>query len=140
MSQPLWIAAGARVIAVHAVLLLLALRLLRAPAFSSRAASQAAVGGYSSAPVVAEIYQPAWLAVGRPLAVVWQRHRHLRRTGRRPVAERCSRAAAAPMKTRTKLILEPCSPQDRFGLRPPPNIPARVGLRRYRYHSPLISG
>jgi uncharacterized membrane protein len=70
VSQPLWIAAGALVIAVHAILLLLALRLLRAPAFFFGAASQAAVGGYSSAPVVAEIYQPGLAPVGLLLAVV----------------------------------------------------------------------
>ena len=48
----------------------MALRLLRAPAFYFGAASQAAVGGYSSAPVVAEIYQPGLAPVGLLLAVV----------------------------------------------------------------------
>lgn len=70
VAQPLWIVAGIVVIAVHAVCLLLALRLLRAPAFFLGAASQAAIGGYSSAPVVAEIYQPGLAPVGLLLAVV----------------------------------------------------------------------
>jgi len=70
VAQPLWIVAGVVVIAVHATCLLLALRLLRAPAFFLGAASQAAIGGYSSAPVVAEIYQPGLAPVGLLLAVV----------------------------------------------------------------------
>lgn len=70
VTQPLWIVAGVIVIAIHAVVLLVALRLLRAPSFFLGAASQAAIGGYSSAPVVAEIYQPGLAPVGLLLAVV----------------------------------------------------------------------
>jgi len=70
VTQPLWIVAGAVVIAVHGLVLLAALRLLRAPAFFFGAASQAAIGGYSSAPIVAEIYQPGLAPVGLLLAVV----------------------------------------------------------------------
>ncbi len=70
VSQPLWIVAGVVVIAVHALVLLGALRLLRAPSFFLGAASQASIGGYSSAPVVAEIYQPGLAPVGLLLAVV----------------------------------------------------------------------
>ncbi len=70
LAQPLWIAAGAVVLLVHASVLLVALRLLRAPAFFFGTASQAAIGGYSSAPVVAEIYQPGLAPVGLLLAVV----------------------------------------------------------------------
>jgi uncharacterized membrane protein len=44
--------------------------LLRAPSFFLGAASQAAIGGYSSAPVVAEIFQPGLAPVGLLLAVV----------------------------------------------------------------------
>jgi uncharacterized membrane protein len=70
VAQPLWIVAGAVVIAVHGLVLLAGLRLLRAPAFFFGAASQAAIGGYASAPVVAEIYQPGLAPVGLLLAVV----------------------------------------------------------------------
>jgi uncharacterized membrane protein len=70
LAQPLWIVAGAVVVAVHGVVLLVSLRLMRAPAFFFGAASQAALGGYSSAPIVAEIYQPGLAPVGLLLAVV----------------------------------------------------------------------
>ena len=70
VAQPLWIVAGALVLLVHGAVLLVALRLLRAPSFFFGAASQASVGGYSSAPVVAEIYQPGLAPVGLLLAVV----------------------------------------------------------------------
>lgn len=70
VTQPLWIVAGVVVIAVHALVLLVTLRLLRAPSFFLGAASQAAIGGYSSAPVVAEIFQPGLAPVGLLLAVV----------------------------------------------------------------------
>ena len=45
-------------------------RLLRAPLFFFAAASQACVGGYSSAPLVAAIYHPAMAPVGLLLAVL----------------------------------------------------------------------
>ena len=70
VTQPLWIVAGAIVIAVHAIVLLVALRLMRAPSFFLGAASQASIGGYASAPVVAEIYQAGLAPVGLLLAVV----------------------------------------------------------------------
>ena len=69
-SQPLWIVAGVIVIGVHAIVLLAVLRWMRAPSFFLGAASQAATGGYSSAPVVAEIYQQGLAPVGLLLAVV----------------------------------------------------------------------
>ena len=52
------------------IVLIAALRLLRAPSFFLGAASQASIGGYSSAPVVAEIYQAGLAPVGLLLAVV----------------------------------------------------------------------
>jgi len=70
VAQPLWIVAGAIIIAVHALVLLGALRLMRAPSFFLGAASQASTGGYASAPVVAEIYQAGLAPVGLLLAVV----------------------------------------------------------------------
>ena len=70
LSHPQFVLLGVIVIAVHAVFLFAALRLLRAPLFFLGAASQACVGGYSSAPLVAAIYHPATAPVGLLLAVL----------------------------------------------------------------------
>jgi uncharacterized membrane protein len=70
VSQPVWIAAGVTVIAVHALVLALAVRLLRVPSFFFGAASQACIGGVASAPVVAQVWQPGLAPVGLLLAVV----------------------------------------------------------------------
>jgi uncharacterized membrane protein len=70
VRQPQFILLGVIVIVVHALVLLAALRLLRAPLFFFGAASQACVGGYSSAPLVAAIYHPAMAPVGLLLAVL----------------------------------------------------------------------
>src|SRR6185295_15212313 len=56
LSHPQFVLLGVIVIAVHAVFLC--------------AASQACVGGYSSAPLVAAIYHPAMAPVGLLLAVL----------------------------------------------------------------------
>jgi len=69
-SHPQFVLFGVIVIAVHAVVTLAAIRLLRAPLFFFGAASQACVGGYASAPVVAAIYQPSMAPVGLLLAVL----------------------------------------------------------------------
>ena len=69
-AQPILALFGVVVIAVHAVVLLAAVRLLRAPLFFFGAASQACTGGVSSAPIVADIYQPGAAPVGLLLAVV----------------------------------------------------------------------
>ncbi|PYQ11564.1 MAG: hypothetical protein DMF80_21415 [Acidobacteria bacterium] len=69
-SHPQFVLFGVIVIVVHALLTLGAVRLLRAPLFFFGAASQACVGGYSSAPIVAAIYQPAMAPVGLLLAVL----------------------------------------------------------------------
>jgi len=69
-SHPQFVLFGAIVIVVHALLTLAAVRALRAPLFFFGAASQACVGGYSSAPVVAAIYHPAMASVGLLLAVL----------------------------------------------------------------------
>lgn len=70
VSHPQFVLLGVIVIVVHAVLLFAAIRLLRAPVFFLGAASQACVGGYSSAPLVAAIYHPAMAPVGLLLAVL----------------------------------------------------------------------
>jgi uncharacterized membrane protein len=70
ISQPQFVLLGVIVIVVHAALLFAAIKLLRAPVFFLGAASQACVGGYSSAPLVAAIYHPAMAPVGLLLAVL----------------------------------------------------------------------
>lgn len=70
VARPLWVLAGVVVFIVHGLVLFATLRLLRAPSFFFGAASQAAVGGVASAPIVAEIYQPGLAPVGLLLAVV----------------------------------------------------------------------
>jgi len=70
VSQPLWAAAGVVMIVCHGLVLVATLKLLRAPSFFFGAASQAAIGGYSSAPIVAEIYQPGLAPVGLLMAVL----------------------------------------------------------------------
>lgn len=69
-TWPQFVLIGLVVIAVHGAFLFAAIRLLRAPLFFFGSASQACVGGYSSAPVVAAIYHPAMAPVGLLLAVV----------------------------------------------------------------------
>ena len=64
------IGAGLVIVAVHAVFMLVAARLLRAPLFLVAAASQANIGGVASAPVVAEVYQPGLASVGLLLAIL----------------------------------------------------------------------
>ena len=64
------IAAGFLVVLIHAVILLVAAKLLRAPLFLAVVASQANVGGVASAPVVAEIYQKGFASVGLLLAIL----------------------------------------------------------------------
>ena len=69
-AHPTFVLLGVIVIAVHAAVLLLAVRLLRAPLFFYAAASQACTGGVASAPIVAAIYHPAMAPVGLLLAVL----------------------------------------------------------------------
>lgn len=64
------LAAGFMVVAIHAVILLLALRLMKAPLFLAVVASQANIGGVASAPLVAEIYQKGFAGVGLLLAIL----------------------------------------------------------------------
>ncbi len=64
------IGAGFLTIGVHAVILLLAARIFRAPLFLAAVASQANVGGVASAPMVAEIYQKGFASVGLLLAIL----------------------------------------------------------------------
>jgi uncharacterized membrane protein len=69
-SVPILLAAGTTWIAIHALFLLIAARLLKAPMALVAAASQASIGGPASAPVVAGIYHPELAPVGLLLAVL----------------------------------------------------------------------
>ncbi|MBL0224587.1 MAG: DUF819 family protein [Geobacteraceae bacterium] len=64
------IAAGMMIVAIHAVVLLIGARLMRAPMFLVAAASQANIGGVASAPIVAEVYHPGLASVGLLLAIL----------------------------------------------------------------------
>ncbi len=63
------IGAGFLIVSIHAVVLLIAARLMRAPMFLAAAASQANLGGVASAPIVAEVYHPGLASVGLLMAV-----------------------------------------------------------------------
>jgi uncharacterized membrane protein len=69
-TSPIFLLAGITWIAIHLVFLLIAARLLRSPLSLAASASQAAVGGPASAPVVAGIYNPQLAPVGLLLAVL----------------------------------------------------------------------
>jgi uncharacterized membrane protein len=70
LSAPAFLATGALWMAIHAAILLLAVRLLRAPLFFLAVSSMANVGGAASAPVVAAAYHPAMAPVGLLLAIL----------------------------------------------------------------------
>ena len=69
LDAPLFLAAGVVWIIVHATVLLIAARLLRAPLFFFATGSMANIGGAASAPVVAGVYHPAMAPVGLLMAV-----------------------------------------------------------------------
>jgi uncharacterized membrane protein len=69
-NLPIFLVAGATWILIHAVCLLLATRLFRAPMALAAAASQSSIGGPASGPVVAGIYHPDLAPVGLLLAVL----------------------------------------------------------------------
>jgi uncharacterized membrane protein len=69
-SSPILLLAGVTWVGIHAVFLVIAARLLRSPMCLAAAASQAAIGGPASAPVVAGIYHPQLAPVGLLLAVL----------------------------------------------------------------------
>lgn len=69
LDTPAFLATGLLWISIHAALLFLMARLLRAPLFFVATASMANIGGAASAPVVAAAYHPAMAPVGLLLAV-----------------------------------------------------------------------
>ena len=64
------IAAGSVVVLIHAAVLIVTARLIRAPLFLVVTSSQANIGGVASAPVVAEVYQPGLASIGLLLAIL----------------------------------------------------------------------
>ena len=69
LQAPLYLAAGVVWILIHAGILLLAARLVRAPLFFVATGSMANIGGAASAPVVAGVYHRAMAPVGLLMAV-----------------------------------------------------------------------
>lgn len=70
LTAPLFLAAGAVWILIHAVILLLVGRLCRIPLFFLATASQANIGGPVSAPIVAAVYQPKLASIGLLMAIL----------------------------------------------------------------------
>lgn len=70
MEAPAFLAAGVVWIGVHALVLLAAARIVRAPLFFFATSSMANIGGVASAPVVAGVYHRAMAPVGLLMAVV----------------------------------------------------------------------
>lgn len=69
-DKPLLLLLGLIWISVHAALMLLVAKLIRAPLFFMAVGSQANIGGAASAPVVATAFHPALAPVGVLLAVM----------------------------------------------------------------------
>ena len=69
LDAPMFLATGIVWIAIHAAILLVVARLIRAPLFFFATGSMANVGGAASAPIVAGVYHPALAPVGLLMAV-----------------------------------------------------------------------
>ncbi len=69
-AAPLYLVAGAVWILIHATILFLIGRLIKAPMVLMAASSQANIGGVVSAPIVASIYQSSMAPVGLLLGVL----------------------------------------------------------------------
>ncbi|UCC47503.1 MAG: DUF819 family protein [Gemmatimonadota bacterium] len=69
LEIPLYLGVGALWMAIHAAVLILVARLIRAPLFFVATGSMANVGGVISAPVVASVYHQALAPVGLLMAV-----------------------------------------------------------------------
>lgn len=69
-ASPILLLAGVTWVIIHAGILVIAARILHSPMALAASASQAAIGGPASAPVVAGIYHPQLAPVGLLLAVL----------------------------------------------------------------------
>ncbi len=70
LSTPVFFLAGIVWILIHALFLLAAARLLRAPVFFFATGSMANIGGTSTGPIIASVYQSALAPVGLLMAVL----------------------------------------------------------------------
>ena len=70
LSDPALFAVGAIWVVIHATVLLVTAKLIRAPLFYMAVGSQANIGGAASAPVVASAFHPSLAPVGVLLAVL----------------------------------------------------------------------
>lgn len=69
LATPVFLLAGILWITIHAIILLVVARIIRAPLFFVATGSMANVGGAASAPVVAGVYHPAMAPVGLLMGV-----------------------------------------------------------------------
>lgn len=69
LDAPAFFLAGMMWIGIHAVVLVVAARIIRAPSFFIATGSMANIGGVGTAPIVAGIYHPAMAPVGLLMAV-----------------------------------------------------------------------
>lgn len=69
LDAPAFFFAGMLWIAIHATVLIIAARLLKAPSFFIATGSMANIGGVGTAPIVAGLYHPAMAPVGLLMAV-----------------------------------------------------------------------
>ena len=69
MNYPLLFAMGITWIAVHVIIMIIVMRVIRAPLFFMAVGSQANVGGAASAPIVASAFHPALASVGVMLGI-----------------------------------------------------------------------
>ncbi|WP_110113495.1 DUF819 family protein [Bacillus sp. CGMCC 1.16541] len=70
VDAPQYILMGAVWLAIHILVIFLAARLMKAPMFFIAVGSQGNIGGTSSAPVVASVFQPALAPVGLLMGIV----------------------------------------------------------------------
>jgi uncharacterized membrane protein len=70
LDRPWLFALGGIWISVHAALMLIVAKLIRAPLFFMAVGSQANIGGAASAPVIASAFHPALAPVGVLVAVL----------------------------------------------------------------------
>jgi uncharacterized membrane protein len=70
VDAPQYILMGMVWLSIHIVIIFLAARILRAPLFFVAVGSQGNIGGTSSAPVVASVFQPALAPVGLLMGII----------------------------------------------------------------------
>ncbi|MGB8318523.1 MAG: DUF819 family protein, partial [Ignavibacteriaceae bacterium] len=70
LNAPVFLIAGVVWIIIHAIVLYTIGKLIKAPMFLIATSSQANIGGYVSAPIIASIYQPSLAPVGLLLGVL----------------------------------------------------------------------